>query len=117
MIEPVEHNFEIHQGQTLKYPCTVWNDANLSDPYDFTLHTVRSQARATYKSATFINLNPTIEGNVIYLNATPEQLAAFVVQPNNKSSKYVYDIEVTLPNSDKWTVIRGTIEIFPEVTK
>ena len=117
MIDPVEHNFSIYLGQTLKYPFVIWNDEALSSPYDFTLHTVASQARLTYDATKEINLNATITGNTIFLNATPAQLASFLVQSNNKSSKYYYDIEVTKPDTSKWTVVRGIIEVFPEVTK
>ncbi|MCS6281442.1 MAG: hypothetical protein HUM72_12490 [Dolichospermum sp.] len=117
MIDPVEHNFSVYQGQTLQYPFTVWNDDALSVPYDFTSHTVASQARTTYDSTKAINLNASIGGNTVYLNATPAQLASFVVQSNNKSAKYYYDIEITKPDNSKWTLARGVIEVFPEVTK
>lgn len=117
MIDPVEHNFNLYLGQTLQYPFVVWNDDNLTIPYDFTLHTVKCQARLSYDSAKAINLNASISGNTIYLNATPAQLIDLKVQPNNKSSRYVYDIEVTKPDNSKWTIIRGHIEVFPEVTK
>jgi hypothetical protein len=117
MIDPVEHNFSIYQGQTLNYPFTVWNDDNLTDPYNFTLHTAASQARITYDSTKAINLNASITGNTVYLNATPAQLTSFIVSPNNKSAKYYYDIEITKPDNSKWTMVRGIIEVFPEVTK
>lgn len=117
MINPVEYNFEIYQGQTLKYPFTVWNDTAQTSAYDFTGHTVKCEARLTFNSTTSVNLNATIESNTIYLNGTPAQLAKFIVQPNNKSAKYYYDIEVTLADTTKWTIARGVIEVFPEVTK
>ena len=117
MINPVEYNFEIYQGQTLKYPFTVWNDTEQTSAYDFASHTVASQARSSYSSTVAVNLNPTIETNTIYLNMTPTQLAAFVIPSNAKSIKFYYDIEVTKPDTAKWTILRGIIEIFPEVTK
>jgi hypothetical protein len=117
MIDPVEHNFSLYQGQTLKYPFVVWNNDDLTDPYDFTLHSVASQARITFDASKAVNLNATISGNTIFLNATPSQLASFIVQSNNKSSKYFYDVEVTKPDNSKWTIVRGIIEVFPEVTK
>lgn len=117
MIDPAEYNFSIYQGQTLKYPFVIWNDDEQTDPYDFSSHTVASQARISFSSSSAINLNPTIVGNTIYLNATPAQLASFVVQANNKSAKYFYDIEITKPDLTKWTLVRGIIEVFPEVTK
>jgi len=117
MINPVEYNFQLYVGQTLKYPFTVWNDEAQTIPYSFTDHTVSSQARINYASSQAVNLNPSIVGNTIFLNATPAQLAAFNIPSNEKSVKYVYDIEVTKPDNSKWTIVRGIIEIFPEVTK
>ena len=117
MVNPVEYNFEIYVGQTLKYPFTVWNDEAQTSPYDFSGHTVTCQARINYTSSQAVSLNPSIVGNTIYLNATPSQLAAFAIPSNEKSVKYVYDIEITKPDLTKWTLSRGIIEIFPEVTK
>jgi len=117
MIDPVEYNFKIYLGQTLKYPFVVWNDEEQTSPYDFTGCTVKSQARVLPESTTGINLNATIVSNTIYLNATPAQLASFVVAANNKSAKYYYDVEVTLADTSIWTVVRGIVEVFPEVTK
>lgn len=117
MIQPAEHNFNIYLGQHLKYPFIVWNDDEQTNAYDFTGHSVASQARASFDSSKSINLNASIEGNTIYLNATPAQLAQFVIQPNSKNSRYVYDIEVTKPDGTKWTIVRGMIEAYPEVTK
>jgi len=117
MLDPVDYNFNIYVGQTLKYPFTVWEDEAQAIAYDFTDHSVASQARLSFESAKAISLNATIEGNTIFLNATPEQLSKFVISANNKSAKYYYDIEITKPDSIKWTIVRGTIEVFPEVTK
>jgi hypothetical protein len=117
MLNPAEHNFEVYQGQTLKYPFEVWNDEAKTSAYDFTSHTVASQARASYTSTSAVNLNATIVGNVVYLNATPAQLALLVIQANNKSAKFFYDVEITKPDTTKWTLVRGVIEVFPEVTK
>ena len=117
MIDPAEHNFSIYLGQTLAYPFYIWNDEAQSDPYILTGHTVQAQARLTYDSPKAINLNASINGNAVYLNATPTQLAQFTIGSNNKSSKYVYDVEITKPDGSKWTLVRGIIEAFPEVTK
>lgn len=117
MINPVEYNFEIYQGQTLKYPFTVWNDSEQTSAYDFTDHTVASQARSSYTSSSAVNLNPTIVSNTIYLNMTPSQLSSFVIPSNAKSIKFYYDIEVTKPDTTKWTILRGIVEIYPEVTR
>ena len=117
MVNPVEHNFNLYVGQNLAYPFTVWNDEAQLVPYDFTGHTVKAQARINYSSTQAISLNATISGNTIYLNGTPTQLAAFSMPANEKSSKYVYDIEITKPDTSKWTLARGLIEVFPEVTK
>lgn len=117
MTDPVEHNFSIYIGQTLKYPFTVYNDEALTSEYDFTGCTVAAQARLNHNSKLAINLNPTIVGNTIYLNATPDQLTGFVIPGNNQSAKYKYDVEVTKPDLTKWTVVFGIIEAFPEETK
>lgn len=117
MINPVEHNFNVYIGQTLEYPFTVWNDEAQTSPYNFSGHTVKAQARINYASSQAINLNATISGNTIFLNGTPPQLAAFVIPANEKSFKYVYDVEITKPDNTKWTLVRGIIEVFPEVTK
>jgi len=117
MMNPAIHNFEIHTGQTLKYGFTVWEDDNQTIPYDFTGHTVKSEARIAFSSPVAVNLNASIVGNTVYLNATPVQLAVFLISPNNKSSKYVYDIEITKPDLTKWTLVRGAVDIIPEVTK
>ena len=117
MLDPVEHNFNIYLGQTLAYPFNVFNDEEQIDPYDFTDCTVSAQARIAHDSSKAINLNPSIDGNSIILNATPTQLSQIIIPSNSKSIKLVYDIEVTKPDLTKWTIVRGVIDAYPEVTK
>ena len=116
MIDPVEYSFKVYQGQTLKQEFVVWNDTAQTSAFDFTGYTVASFASASHDSTVTINLNPTISTNYIYLNATPAQLQSFIVLPNNKSSKYFYDIKLTKPDTTIWMLARGVIEIFPEVS-
>jgi hypothetical protein len=117
MIDPVEYNFKVYVGQTLDLGFFIWEDSNRTVPYDLTGHAVKAEARQAYNSLLFVNLNPTITSNAVYLNATPEQLARFEVLSKSTQSKFVYDIEITKPDGKIWTMVRGIIEVNPEVTK
>jgi len=117
MTTPAEYNFSLYIGQTLKQPFTVWNDEAQTSPYSFTGHTIRSQIRLSYNSTQALTLTTTVVGNTIYLNATPEAMRAFFVIQNAQSAKYYYDVEITKPDLSVWTLVRGVIDVYPEVTK
>jgi len=118
MINPVEHNFKLYVGQDLNYPFTVWLDEALSIPYDFYNKKPKCQARQTYSSKQYVDLNPVIDGNTVFLRGTPEVFKGFVFPAGEKMVKYVYDVEIEdLDTGIKWTMVRGIIEVYPEVTK
>lgn len=117
MIDPVEHNFNVYHSHTTAYPFTLYDDEALTTETDLSGYTVTALAKISYNATTSVNLNPTIDGNVVYLNLTPAQAQTMVVLPNNATAKYYYDIKLTKTlDGTVWNLARGVITVYPKVT-
>jgi len=105
-------NLFIDQGSTFSADIDVTDsDGNA---LDLTNYTVAGQMRRSYASLTATDFTATVEnaseGTVrIKLTATETN--------DLKAGRYVYDVEITSPDSIVTRVVEGQIEIMPGVTR
>jgi hypothetical protein len=105
-------NLYIDAGSTFSAIITVTGSDDL--PLNLTGYTVASQMRKSYGSLTAYAFTATI------YDAATGKLR--LVLPANTSSgitpgRYLYDIEITSPSSEKLRVVEGLVIITPEITK
>lgn len=108
----IHSNLFIDQGSTFSVDIDV-TDAD-GNPIDLTNYTVAGQIRKTYASLTSTNFTASIEnpiGGTVRIRLTAAETNAL------KAGRYVYDVEITSPDSTVTRVVEGQVEITPGVTR
>lgn len=88
----------------------VWKDEN-GNPRDLTGWTAVCTVRTSYDTTGAAAL--TINGVISAPLTGRADFAGFLTIPDGK---YVYDVEFKLGSTDRRTLVRGTLEVLPEVT-
>ena len=105
-------NLVIDQGTTFSSIISLTNQDGT--PMNLTGHTVKSQFRKSYQSSSATNFTASI------YNATAGQIR-LQLTPSDTSSlqagRYLYDIELTNPSSEKIRALEGLVILTPEITK
>ena len=108
----IHSNLFIDQGSTFSVDIDVTDtDGNA---LDLTNYTVAGQIRKTYASLTATDFTATVEnatGGTVRIKLTATQTNDL------KAGRYVYDVEITSPDSTVTRVVEGQVEIMPGVTR
>jgi len=105
-------NLFIDQGSDFSAIVTVNNQDGT--PINLTGFTVKSQFRKSYQSSVAVNFTVSI------YNAVQGKIRLQL--PANTSSgvaagRYLYDVEITSPTSERKRALEGVVVITPEITK
>ena len=105
-------NLYIDQGTTFSSIITLTNqDGSLMN---LTGYTVKSQFRKSYQSSQAYNFTASVYDALtgkVRLQLSAETTSGI------KSGRYLYDIEITSANNEKFRVLEGIVIITPEITK
>lgn len=105
-------NLYIDAGSSFSAIITVRGSDKL--PINLTAYAVAAQIRKSYGSTTAYNFTASIYDAVagkVRLQLTSAQSGAI------KPGRYLYDVEITAPNTEKTRVVEGLVIITPEITK
>jgi hypothetical protein len=105
-------NLVIDQGTTFSSIITLTNQDGTA--MNLTGYTVASQFRKSYQSSTFTNFTASIydaTAGKVRLQLTPS------ASSDVKAGRYLYDIELTSPTSEKSRALEGLVIITPEITR
>jgi hypothetical protein len=135
MITPVQQDFIIWQGATVRQGFEMWLDAEMTEPFDPDGYGARSQIREKITSPAFALgfttpgamsdgenvgeiefekvLNEATEHvkTILWLKATPEQTDALTIK------RGVYDIEIIDSEDNVGRAFEGSVTISPQVTR
>jgi hypothetical protein len=105
-------NLYIDQGSTFNSIVTLKNQDGT--PMNLTGFTVKSQFRKSYKSSQAFTFTASV------FDATTGRIRLQL--PANTSSavragRYLFDIEITSPSSEKYRALEGIVVISPEITQ
>jgi len=107
----IYEDFLMEQGASFKYNVTIETPAG--GAYDLSGHTLSAKMKKTYGSATttetFTASTTSLPGE-IQLVLTDEQTSSI------KAGRYVFDIVMETPSTDKYRVVEGQITVSPGVT-
>lgn len=118
-MKPPDLNLEIYQGSTYRKNLQ-WIVKSTGLPKDLTGCTVKMQMRAYLGSETVIDELSTENGKIVLTDAsqgkfqiilTPAQTVLYTF------SKSVYDLDITFPVGDKYTLVKGTVTLYLQVTE
>lgn len=105
-------NLTIDQGSTFSVDIDV-TDAD-GDALNLTNYTVKGQMRKTYTSSTattFVSEITNATAGVVTISLTATTTNGL------KAGRYVYDVEITSPNSVVTRIVEGQVEVTPGVTQ
>ena len=121
----LEENLILDQGSTLTNTLTIKDSAGV--PIDLTGHSFSGMIRKSCADAapvatfTCTILDQITNTGQMTFSLTPVQTAAIPTPGNTDynrvSTIYTFDIEMTKPDTTKFRVIQGNIEVSPEATK
>ena len=107
----IYEDFEIEQGSSFRYNVTIKTSGGAA--YDLSGHTLAAIMKKTYNSstttATFTTAATSVPGE-IQMSLTDEQTASI------KACRYVFDILMETPSTDKYRVVEGQVTVSPGVT-
>ena len=107
----IYEDFEIEQGSSFKYTINIKTGSGAV--YDLSNHTLAAQMKKSYNSsivaATFAAVTTSTAGQ-IQLSLSDEQTSTI------KAGRYVFDILMETPSSDKYRVVEGQVTVSPGVT-
>jgi uncharacterized membrane protein len=115
-MQPAVINYTLYQGTTFK-KSFQWLSG--STPTNLTGCTIKMQVRATYDSELALELTTPSSGITIVdaVNGEFEILIAPAQSQDFTNLKYLYDIEITFPNSTVFRVIQGELRLSRGVTR
>lgn len=105
-------NLVIDQGTTFNSVVTLTDQTGTV--LNLTGYTVASQFRKSYQSSTAISFTASIydaAAGKVSLQLTPAATIGV------KAGRYLYDIELTSPTSEKIRALEGLVILTPEITK
>ena len=107
----IYEDFLMEQGASFRYNVTI--ETPQGSAYDLTGHTLAAKMKKTYGSSTttetFTTVTTSVPGEIV-MSLSDEQTSAI------KAGRYVFDIVMTTPSSDKYRVVEGQITVSPGVT-
>jgi hypothetical protein len=107
----IYEDLEIEQGSSFRYNYTILTSAGAA--YNLAGHSLAAIMKKTYNSstttATFLT-QTTGDSGEIQMSLTDEQTATI------KAGRYVFDVLMETPSSDKYRVVEGQITVSPGVT-
>jgi len=108
---PGEFPLDIYRGDTARYQFKLWTDAGKTQPADLTGVTVAAMIRDKQSGGTYqVNLQVTI---------TPPNIIDMFISTATSGAlpaKGVWDLQLTYPNGDVVTVLKGPVNTTPDVT-
>jgi len=107
----IYEDLEIEQGSSFRYNYTIKTTAGA--PYNLAGHSLAANMKKTYNSSTTTATFTTIatgDSGELQMSLTDEQTALI------KGGRYVFDILMETPSSDKYRVVEGQITVSPGVT-
>lgn len=107
----IYEDIEIQQGSSFRYNITL--TATSGEAYDLSGHNIGAQIKKNYASSTVsATFTGTTTSNVgeIQLSLTDEQTASL------KAGRYVFDVLIENPATEKYRVVEGIVTVSPSVT-
>lgn len=105
---PGEYALDLYRGDTKRYQFKLWADAAKTVPADLTGVTASAMIRDKLNGTLIAELTCTItEPNIIDMPITSDQ---------TYPAKGVWDLQLTYPNSDIVTVLKGPVTTTADVT-
>lgn len=105
---PGRFPFQMVEGDTFRAVLSVTDSDG--DPVDFDGATVTAQARRTFNAPGFVDFAVSVDGNDVTLELTAAQSSVM-------EGSWVYDVQVFTPGVSTRTILAGTLEVQPEVTR
>jgi hypothetical protein len=105
-------NLVVDQGTTFSSIITVADQTGA--PLDITHYTVKSQFRKSYQSSSATSFIASVydaTNGKIRLQLSPSATTDI------QAGRYLYDVELTSPDGDKFRALEGLVIITPEITK
>lgn len=107
----IYEDIELEQGSSFRYNVAI--TTSNGGAYDLSNHTLAAVMKKTYNSssitATFTTVATSVPGE-IQISLSDEQTSTI------KAGRYVFDILMETPSSDKYRVVEGQVTVSPGVT-
>lgn len=105
---PGTYDLCIYRGDTARWRFLVWQDLAKTVPVDLTGATVRSQIRNAPGGGNPTDMNCTV--------TVPNTIDMVLPAGTNPSPRGVWDLEVTYPSGDVFTILSGRVMTMADVT-
>jgi hypothetical protein len=110
---PSNYDLIIYEGDALRFTVTVKDSAGV--PVDLTGYTAKAQLKTNFADASPVDFDCTITtpetDGVVSVYLSPATTAALTA-----GSSYIWDFQLTSPDSDVRTYLAGDVTVVPEVT-
>jgi len=113
-MQPGRYDLRVYRGDTFRWTFVLWLDRKKAVPMDLAGATVKAEIRNRPAGATVIPLALEIE--------LPNRIAAELTAAASSSlpvglpQNMVWDLQITLPNTDVNTILRGDVVMTTDVT-
>jgi hypothetical protein len=110
MAVPGNYPLQLYRGDTNRWDFKLWEDPDKTTPTDLSGVLPKAEIRDKPSGATIIEMSTIVEGpNIIHMVLQP-------IQSLLVPAKAVWDLQLTLLNGDILTILRGDVNMTPDVT-
>lgn len=111
MDRPGAYNLQLYRGDTYGWTFVLWNDESKTVPLDLTGVIANAHIASSAGSPAIATLVCTILANQITVTFPVDLWDQLTVK------RGVWDLELTYPSGDVFTVVAGSVSVTTDVTK
>lgn len=110
MTIPADYPLILYRGDSFRYNIVCWLDSAKTEPLDLTGVVAKSEIRETEGSVPIASITCTI--------SLPQTVVCFLPPEVSQTLPLagVWDLQLTYPSGDVLSIVKGTVNVTPDVT-